>query len=284
PTLKRDISLTAIGLLRAASTLSSSWSSSTRASVPRSKRTSSEAASSTPSRARRHSTDEESRWAALMVACDDFSADSASASGVRPAARQVGEVDAEVLSLTIERLIGRLQRRLPVDDLLQVVDPSHLLTRDGSLLRHFGLQRGGSSTLAAQLLLGLLEQLLVALQDAALLAVRLEKLIQVLAQAGLDRAGIVERQVRSPGFRRKVGRPPRRSGGGRRVLWRRCLGCGRLDRGRRFFRGLRPPGQPLRHGSVRRRAQCRVAAGGTRLPLDHLQATLAENLDGEVQI
>ena len=80
PTLKRDISLIAIGLLRAASTLSSSCSSSTSASVPRSKRTSSEAASSTPSRAPRHSTDDDSRWAALMVACDVFTACSASAS------------------------------------------------------------------------------------------------------------------------------------------------------------------------------------------------------------
>src|SRR3989440_7678566 len=162
--------------------------------------------------------------------------------GVRPAARQVGEVDAEVLSLTIERLIGRLQRRLPVDDLLQVVDPCHLLTRDGPLLRHFGLQRGGSSTLAAQLLLGLLEQLLVALQDAALLAVRLEKLIQGLAQAGLKRAGIVQRQVRSPGVEREGGGPPRRAGGGGPALLRRGLWGGRLDRGRRYFRGLRPAG------------------------------------------
>ena len=80
PTLKRDISLIAIGLLRAASTFSSSCSSSTRASVPRSKRTSSEAASSTPSRAARHSTDDDSRWAALIVACDVFRACSASAS------------------------------------------------------------------------------------------------------------------------------------------------------------------------------------------------------------
>src|SRR5256884_1370655 len=140
--------------------------------------------------------------------------------GVRPAARQVGEVDAEVLSLTIERLIGRLQRRLPVDDLLQVVDPSHLLTRDGSLLRHFGLQRGGSSTLAAQLLLGLLEQLLVAFQDAALLAVRLEKLIQVLTQAGPGPAGILERPLPRPGVRGEVGGPPRPARGGRRGPWR----------------------------------------------------------------
>src|SRR2546430_9708591 len=83
---------------------------------------------------------------------------------VRPAARQVGEANAEVLSLTIERLIGRLQRRLLVDDLLQVVDPSHLLTRGGSLLPHFGLHRGGSSPPAAQLLPRLLEQFLVSLQ------------------------------------------------------------------------------------------------------------------------
>ena len=52
----------------------------------------------------------------------------------------------------------------------------------------------------AELLLGLFEQLLVSLQDAALLAVRLEKLIEVLAQAGLNGTGVVERKVRRPGF------------------------------------------------------------------------------------
>src|SRR5256884_539582 len=57
----------------------------------------------------------------------------------------------------------------------------------------------------------------------------------------------IERLAGSRGFERKVGRPPRRSGGGRWALERRRLWCGRLDRGRRFFRGLRPPGQPLRH-------------------------------------
>ena len=142
---------------------------------------------------------------------------------VRPAARQVGEAGTEVLSLAIERLVGRLQGGVLVVDLLKLLDPCHMLAGDRSVFRQFGFQRRGSSPVAAELLLGLLEQLLVALQDTPLLAVRLQKLIQVLAQAGLNCDRIVERQVPGPGFLRKVGRPPRRPGG-------RCGGgCWALD-------------------------------------------------------
>ena len=88
----------------------------------------------------------------------------------------------------------------------------------------------------AELLLGLFEQLLIALEDATLLAVRLEQLVQVLAQPSLNRDGLFERQ----GRRARFGRDRR--------LDRRCFRSGRGNRRHRFFRGLRPPGQPLRHG------------------------------------
>src|SRR2546428_1579158 len=92
----------------------------------------------------------------------------------------------------------------------QLLDPRHVLAGDRSLFPDFGLQRRGSPAVAAELLLGLLEQLLVALQDTALLAVRLEKLVQVLAQAGPARARVRGRPGPRPGVRRQDRRPPPR--------------------------------------------------------------------------
>jgi hypothetical protein len=155
PTLKRDISLIAIGLLRAASTLSSSWRWSTRASVPR--------------RNRRVGTGELTREAVTLGA------------GRRPAPSDLRQAGGQVLPFAIERLIGGLQRGVGGDDLLEFMDPAGMLLSERPLFGDFSLEPGRPPPVATEFLLGLFEQLLVALQHAALLSMGLEQLGEIQA-------------------------------------------------------------------------------------------------------
>ena len=117
-----------------------------------------------------------------------------------PAAGQLGEPLVEVLPLAVDRLVGGLQRRVLVGDLLQFVQASN-----------FGLERAGSTSMPRDVLLGLLEQLLVAFEHAALLAVRLEEFGQVLPQPGLGGVGFRELGLQRTLVRGGVGSPARRT-------------------------------------------------------------------------
>ncbi len=77
--------------------------------------------------------------------------------GRRPAASDIGEPGGEILSLSIQRLVGGLQGGIRGDDVLQLFDPSGMLVGNVALLGNLALQHRGTAPAPADLVFGLLE-------------------------------------------------------------------------------------------------------------------------------
>ena len=71
----------------------------------------------------------------------------------------------------------------------------------------------------AEIVFGLLEDLLIPLQHPTLLSMGLEELGQVLAQTGLGRGGFLELHRQGPTVGRRVSRPPAGRAGRGAVGW-----------------------------------------------------------------
>jgi hypothetical protein len=77
-------------------------------------------------------------------------------------------------------------------DLLELLHPSRMLLREIPLLADFSLERDGSPPMAAKLVFGLFEQLLVPLQHPPLLPVCFEQLGEIQPQPRLGGGGLLE--------------------------------------------------------------------------------------------
>jgi len=108
---------------------------------------------------------------------------------------------------------GKAQLRLRVDRVALQDATGQMALLQFMQASNFGLERAGSTSMPRDVLLGLLEQLLVAFEHAALLAVRLEEFGQVLPQPGLGGIGFLELCLQRTLVRGRVGGPAGRTRG-----------------------------------------------------------------------
>ena len=107
------------------------------------------------------------------------------------APRGNAEARGEILSLPIECFVGSLEGGVRSGDVLQLLDPGGVLVGKVTLLGDLALQCRRPAAVPADVVFGLLEEFLIPLQHPSLLSLGLEKLRQVLAQAGLRREGFL---------------------------------------------------------------------------------------------
>ena len=114
------------------------------------------------------------------------------------------------MPLAIERLVGGLQGGVLGDDLLQLLHTAGVLLREVPLFGDLSLERGYPPPMPAELLLGLFEHLLVALQHTPLLPVRLEQLREIQPQPCLGRTSLLQLGLQGSARGVGVNRPPGR--------------------------------------------------------------------------
>src|SRR6266550_5353953 len=125
------------------------------------------------------------------------------------------------------------------------MDAAGMLLGSVPLVGQLGFQRRRTTAVTAKLLLGLLEEFLISFEHPSLLAMRLEQLGHILAEAVLNRVCLLELHLKRSSVGCEVGRAPGRTGRPWicRLRGLRRWGVRRRRLRRRFLRGLLPPGE-----------------------------------------